>query len=130
MNAVNSYVGQPVERIEDLRLLRGRGQYVDDLHFDGMLHAAILRSSIPHGRLLSIDTTAAKALPGVVAVITAADLGHQVPSIPLRLAPLIDLVPYEQPAIATGKVRYVGEPMAVVIATTGDRRRRARSARL
>jgi carbon-monoxide dehydrogenase large subunit len=118
MNAVNSYVGQPVERIEDLRLLRGRGQYVDDLHFDGMLHAAILRSSIPHGRLLSIDTTAAKALPGVVAVITAADLGNQVPSIPLRLAPLIDLVPYEQPAIATGKVRYVGEPMAVVIATT------------
>ena len=56
MNVVNSYVGQPIERIEDLRLLRGRGQFVDDLHLDGMLHAAILRSSIPHGRILHVDT--------------------------------------------------------------------------
>jgi carbon-monoxide dehydrogenase large subunit len=116
MTAVNSYVGQPIERIEDLRLLRGRGQFVDDLHFDGMLHAAILRSSVPHGRIVRLDTAAALALPGVVAVVTAADVGTPVPTIPLRLAPLIDLVPYEQPVIATGKVRYVGEPIAVVVA--------------
>ena len=116
MSAVNSYVGQPIERIEDLRLLRGRGQFVDDLHLEGMLHAAILRSSIPHGRILSLDTAAALALPGVVTVITATDIGDLVPTIPLRLAPLIDLVPYEQPVIAHGKVRYVGEPIAVVVA--------------
>src|ERR1700722_4603948 len=110
MSALNSYVGQPVERIEDFRLLRGRGQFVDDLHLDGMLHAAILRSSIPHGRILVLETAAALAQPGVVSVITAADVGSPVPTIPLRLAPQIELVPYEQPVIATGKVRYVGEP--------------------
>jgi aerobic carbon-monoxide dehydrogenase large subunit len=113
---INSYVGQPIERIEDLRLLRGRGQFVDDLHFDGMLHAAILRSAVPHGRILNLNTAQALTLPGVVAVITAAEFGGAVPTIPLRLAPLIDLVPYEQPVIANGKVRYVGEPLAVVVA--------------
>ena len=68
----NSLVGSPVERIEDLRFLRGRGQYVDDIVRDGLLHAAILRSSIAHGRIISIDTTAALARTGVHAVITAA----------------------------------------------------------
>ena len=116
MNVVNSYVGQPIERIEDLRLLRGRGQFVDDLHLDGMLHAAVLRSSIPHGRIIRLDTTAARVLPGVAAVITAAEIGDPVPTIPLRLVPMSDLVPYEQPVIANGKVRYVGEPIAVVVA--------------
>ena len=116
MKSVNSYVGQPIERVEDLRLLRGRGQFVDDLYFDGMLHAAILRSSVPHGRLLRVDTTAATALAGVVTVVTAAEVGNPVPTIPLRLAPMAGLIPYEQPVIATGKVRYVGEPIAVVIA--------------
>jgi aerobic carbon-monoxide dehydrogenase large subunit len=116
MTAVNAYVGQPIERVEDLRLLRGRGQFVDDLHFDGMLHAAILRSSVAHGRILRVDTSTAVALAGVVAVITADEVGSPVPTIPLRLAPQADLVPYEQPVIATGKVRYVGEPIAVVIA--------------
>jgi carbon-monoxide dehydrogenase large subunit len=118
MSALNSHIGQPLERIEDLRLLRGRGQFVDDLHFDGMLHAALLRSAIPHGHILRLDTGPALALPGVVAVITAADVGSPVPTIPLRLAPLTDLAPYEQPVIANGKVRYVGEPIAVVIAET------------
>jgi carbon-monoxide dehydrogenase large subunit len=116
MSAPKTYIGQAVERIEDPRLLRGRGQFVDDLHIDGMLHAAILRSAIPHGRILLLDTAPALGLPGVVAVITAADVGNPVPTIPLRLAPLIDLTPYEQPVIANGKVRYVGEPIAVVVA--------------
>jgi carbon-monoxide dehydrogenase large subunit len=111
-----SYVGQPVKRVEDIRLLRGQGRFVDDLHIDGMLHAAILRSSVPHGRLVRIDTAKAVTLPGVVAVIAAADIGHPVPTIPLRLAPMTELVPYEQPVIARGKVRYVGEPVAVVVA--------------
>ena len=112
----NALVGSPVERIEDLRLLRGRGQYVDDLTRAGLLHAAILRSSVAHGRIRSIDIAAARARPGVVAVITAADIGAAVPTIPLRQEPLPALRQYQQPVIAHRKVRYVGEPLAVVVA--------------
>jgi carbon-monoxide dehydrogenase large subunit len=112
----NAFVGSPVERIEDLRLLRGRGQYVDDLTRAGLLHAVILRSQVAHGRIRAIDAAAARARPGVVAVITAADIGAEVPTIPLRQEPLPALRQYQQPVIAQGKVRYVGEPIAVVVA--------------
>ena len=115
----NSLVGSPVERIEDLRFLRGRGQYVDDIVRDGLLHAAILRSSVAHGRIRSVDATAALARTGVRAVITAADvlaaLGTA-PAIPLRQEQMPAFKPYEQPVIAHGKVRYVGEPIALVVA--------------
>src|SRR5947209_16387519 len=84
----NAYVGSPVERIEDFRFLKGRGQYVDDLTRDGLLHAVILRSSVAHGRIRSIDTGAARARPGVHAIITAADIGDPVPVIPMRQEPL------------------------------------------
>ena len=113
-----SFVGQPVERIEDLRLLRGRGEYVDDLHRDGMLHAALLRSSVPHGRITFLDVEKAKAMPGVRGVLTARDMPGGVPTIPLRLAPLPQLEKYEQPVIAHREVRYVGEPIALVAADT------------
>ena len=83
----NAFVGSPIERIEDFRFLTGRGQYVDDLTLDGVLHAVILRSTVAHGRIRSIDTKAARARPGVHAVITAADIGD-VPNIPLRQEPL------------------------------------------
>ncbi len=112
----NAFVGSPVERIEDLRFLRGRGQYVDDLARAGMLHAVILRSSIAHGRIRAIDATAARARPGVHAVITAADLNGAVPTIPMRQEPMPVLRQYEQPVIAHDKVRYVGEPLALVLA--------------
>ena len=65
MRTVNSFIGSPIERREDLRFLRGRGQYVDDLARADMLHAAILRSSVAHGRVRAIDVSAALALPGV-----------------------------------------------------------------
>jgi carbon-monoxide dehydrogenase large subunit len=117
---VSTVVGTPVQRIEDLRLLRGRGQFVDDLHRAGLLHAAILRSAVPHGRIRSIDVNAARAMPGVRGVYTAEDIAQAfngaVPAIPLRLLPLPELVPFEQPVIAHDKVRYVGEPLAVVVA--------------
>jgi carbon-monoxide dehydrogenase large subunit len=112
----NAFVGSPVERIEDLRFLRGRGQYVDDLTREGMLHAAILRSQVAHGAIRAIDVSAARARPGVVAVITAADIGESIPTIPLRQEPLPALRAYQQPVIAHDKVRYVGEPIAVVVA--------------
>jgi aerobic carbon-monoxide dehydrogenase large subunit len=114
----NAFVGSPVERVEDLRLLKGCGQYVDDLTRPGLLHAVILRSQVAHGRIRSIDTAAARARPGVVAVITAAEIGAAVPTIPLRQEPLPALRQYEQPVIAHRKVRYVGEPIAVVVAAS------------
>src|SRR6195256_4386327 len=101
----NAYIGSPVERIEDLRFLRGRGEYVDDLTREGLLHAVILRSSVAHGRIRSIDTAAARARPGVHAVITAADIGDPVPLIPMRQEPLPAPKQYLQPGIAHDKVR-------------------------
>ena len=122
MSTTPSWIGRSVERVEDARMLRGRGEFVDDLHREGMLHAAILRSPIPHGRVRGIDARAARAIPGVHAVLTAEDVAlgsnNMVPRVPLRLAPLPQLVPWEQPVIADGKVRYVGEPIAMVVATS------------
>src|SRR4029077_20959217 len=80
----NRLIGSPVPRVEDLRFLRGRGEFIGDVALDGMLHAAILRSSVAHGRIRKIDAAAARALPGMHAVITAAEIGT-VPTIPLRL---------------------------------------------
>src|SRR3984957_11619411 len=111
----NLFVGSPIERLEDLRFLTGRGQYVDDLASERMLQAVILRSSVAHGHIRAIDTDATRARPGVHAVITAADIGN-VPTIPLRHDPTPAIRRFEQPVIANGKVRYVGEPLAVVIA--------------
>jgi carbon-monoxide dehydrogenase large subunit len=114
--SANRYIGSAVERIEDLRFLRGKGKYVDDLSRAGLLHAAILRSPVAHGQIRSIDAAAALALRGVHTVITAAGMGGTVPRIPIRLQPLPILEPFHQPVIADKKVRYVGEPIAVVLA--------------
>jgi carbon-monoxide dehydrogenase large subunit len=118
MRTVNSLIGSPIERLEDLRFVRGRGQYVDDLAREGMLHAAVLRSSVAHGRLRAIDASAALALPGVHSVITAKEIGNRVPRVPMRLQPLPDFEPFGQPVIAETKVRYVGEAVALVLADT------------
>src|SRR5258708_13308121 len=118
-------VGRPVERMEDARLLSGWGALVDDLDRRGLLHAAVLRSSIAHARMLCIDASAALRLNGVHAIITATDIGPQIPIIPFRLAPFPEFEAFRQPVIAVDKVRYVGEPIAVVIA---DSRARAEDA--
>src|SRR3954447_17811934 len=115
MIGTNRYIGSPVERVEDFRFLRGRGEFVGDLRREGMLHAAILRSPIAHGRIRDLDAAAARAIPGVRAVITAAEIGA-VPRIPLRLLPLPGTERFLQPVIAADRVRYVGEPIAVVLA--------------
>ena len=123
MRTVNSHIGSPIERLEDLRFLRGRGQYVDDLARDNVLHAAILRSSVAHGRIRSIDVASARALAGVHAVITAEEIktaapDQRVPRVPMRLQPMAEFEPVGQPVIAQAKVRYVGEALAVVLAET------------
>jgi carbon-monoxide dehydrogenase large subunit len=119
MRRLNTFIGSPVERVEDLRFLRGRGQYLDDLTRAGEWHAAIVRSPVAHGRIRAIDTTAALAMPGVNGVLTAADIGRPIPTIPFRRAnPTI--APYAQPVIADETVRYVGEPLAVVLADAAE----------
>jgi carbon-monoxide dehydrogenase large subunit len=114
----NTFIGSPMERREDLRFLRGGGEYVDDVAASGLLHAAILRSSVAHGELKSIDVSAALEIPGVQAVITAKDMPGGPPIIPMRLQPLPEFKPFVQPVIAYDKVRYVGEPIAVVLASS------------
>lgn len=112
-------VGRPLERVEDPRLLRGRGTFVGDLARPGMLYAAIARSELAHARLLRVDTSRAAAMPGVRALFTAADVRAalgRVPMIPLRLAALPELSALEQSVVAVDHVRYVGEPIAVVVA--------------
>jgi aerobic carbon-monoxide dehydrogenase large subunit len=110
---MHSTSGPSVKRKEDVRLLTGRGRYVEDVTLPGLLHAAIVRSPHAHARITRIDTASARGLRGVVAVLTPDDLPDcDVP--PLMPAPA--LKPYRQPAIAAGEVRHVGEPVAVVVA--------------
>jgi aerobic carbon-monoxide dehydrogenase large subunit len=119
MRSVNTYIGRPIERVEDLRFLRGRGQYIGDIKRDGQWHAAIVRSTIAFGRIVKINTATAQALPGVHAVITAADIAKPIPTIPFRRKnPTI--APFAQPIIADQYVRYVGEPLAVVLAASAE----------
>ena len=119
--AAGRYVGQSVKRLEDPRLLTGHGRYVDDVQLPGMLHVAFVRSNVARGNITSIDITAAAALPGVHAVYTAADLNPRVQMFwHTMLGPPPELggvtkYPPTRP-LADGDVRFVGDPIALVIA--------------
>lgn len=115
----NTYVGSPIERVEDLRMLRGRGQYVGDLEMPGMWHGSVLRSPMAHGRLKSLDISEALKVPGVRAVVVAQDMAPDVPIIPFR-RPNVMAEPFRQPVLAFDRVRYVGEPLAFVLADTAE----------
>ena len=116
-----SGIGDRPKRREDQRFVTGQGRYLDDLVFDGVTHAVVLRSPHAHAEIREIDTAAAKTMPGVLAVLTAADARAD------RLKPLLPYVdantvtgdPFAfmpQPLLAEGKVRYVGEPVALIVA--------------
>jgi aerobic carbon-monoxide dehydrogenase large subunit len=107
------YIGQRVPRKEDPRLLTGRGQFVDDIVLPGMLHVAFARSPIARGKILSIDTTAARELPGVHAVYTNVDLAKiKATMLSFYLTPGdVTITP-----LADGSVAYVGDPVALIIA--------------
>ena len=107
--------GTSVRRKEDARLLTGRGKYAADFRLPGMLHGAVVRSPHAHARLGGIRTKAALGLHGVTAVITGEDLGT-IGRIPVRLGPRPSIVACLQPPLARDKVRYVGEPVAFVVA--------------
>ena len=110
-----TWVGRAVPRKEDGRLVRGQGRYVGDLRLPGVLHAAVFRASVPHARIRHVNVDRARALPGVALVITAGDLGD-VGRIPSTLAPRPALKVAFQPPMPADRVRYVGEPLAVVVA--------------
>ena len=98
------YVGRSVVRVDGVEKVTGKAKFVGDITVPGMLYGKILRSSYPHARIRTIDASDAEALPGVIAVLTAADLGD------------LNLIYNGRPVIATDKVRYVGEPVAAVAA--------------
>jgi aerobic carbon-monoxide dehydrogenase large subunit len=108
-------VGRSVRRREDPRLLTGRGRFVDDIELPGMLHAQFVRSTIAHGRITAVDLSEVRRVPGVVAAFTAADL--ELGDIVAQLGrPLSEFVPTAMPILARDRVRFVGEPVAVVVA--------------
>ena len=118
MSSYQRVVGKPIERIEDLRFLRGRGTFSDDMSAEGQLHAVILRSSVANGTIRELDVALALAVPGVHSVITAQEIGRPVPRVPVRLFPLPEVESLAAPVIADRRVRFVGEPVAVVLATS------------
>jgi carbon-monoxide dehydrogenase large subunit len=105
------WIGQNMKRVEDPRLLAGQGRYIDDVALPGMLHAAALRSPHAHARIRSIDVSRARALPGVVAVMTGAEVAKVAGAMPCFANP-----PVEQRCVAHERVRHVGEPVAIVAA--------------
>ncbi len=108
-------IGESVLRKEDHELIKGQGKFIDDLRLTGMAHAVFVRS--PHGaaRVTAIDKSAAEAMPGVIAVLTAADLGIT-GGVPCASNPTGDARQPRRPVLAEGVVRHVGEPVAIVVA--------------
>ncbi len=116
--AAERYTGASIKRSEDPRILTGAGRYVDDIKLPGMLHAAFVRSPLAHARVLSVDASAARTLPGVVAALTGAELEAMTVPGPDALMALMGWAgpTPEFTLLATDKVRFAGDPVAVVIA--------------
>ena len=112
---MRSWIGRSVERLEDAPLVAGRGAFAGDINFPHQLTMRVVRSAHANGRIVALDTAAARALPGVFAVWTAADIA-EVPPIDFREGSIPALDPYRQPVLAKERVRYVGEPIAAVFA--------------
>lgn len=108
-------IGERVLRLEDGPLLAGEGTFAADWEFPDTIHMRVVRSSVAHGDVRSIETSAAAGMPGVYSVWTAEDV-TDIPPIEFRATKYTGLDPYKQPVLANGRVRYVGEPLAVVFA--------------
>jgi len=100
-------IGASVARLEDMPLVTGRGLFAGDVSFPAQLHMRVVRSPVAHGRIVRVNVSDALAAPGVVAAWTIADL----PPIDFRDDRVEPLIPYRQPLLARGRVRYVGEPV-------------------
>src|ERR1700744_3313828 len=126
-------VGQPVRRKEDDTLVRGKGKYTDDFSLPGQVYAWMVRSSHAHGVIKGIDTGAARTMPGVLGVWTGADLaaaGYKpfTCGLPLKSRDGSPLLQTNRPALVTDKVRFVGDPIAFVVAETVAQARDAAAA--
>ncbi len=117
MPAATRYLGKPLKRKEDPRLIQGLAHYVDDLDLPNLQHAAILRSPYAHAKIRSIDVSKAQAAPGVTLVLTGEDIRGLIAVVPCAAA-LPDLKAAPRPALALDRVRFVGEGVAVVVATS------------
>jgi carbon-monoxide dehydrogenase large subunit/6-hydroxypseudooxynicotine dehydrogenase subunit gamma len=113
-------IGERVARVEDDRFLRGEARYVADLRIPFMAEAHVVRSPHAHARILKIDKHAALSAEGVYTIVTAADLPPELPPIPCRIPTHGDMMPFLQPVLAREIVRYVGEPVAVVVAASRE----------
>ncbi|MBV8573719.1 MAG: xanthine dehydrogenase family protein molybdopterin-binding subunit, partial [Acetobacteraceae bacterium] len=116
-------LAQPVRRVEDPRLLKGDGRYTDDIKLPGMLHAVVLRSPHAAARITSIDTAGARAVPGVAAIYTSADLnadgiGGLPCAVPVQNRDGSERASPPHPVLADGAVRHVGDPVALIVADT------------
>ena len=115
-----TYTGRPLKRSEDPRLISGQGSYVNDIKIDGMLHAAILRSPHAHARVTGIRTSVARSQPGVISVLTGADIEDILTDLPTRAMSgeweVDEFNAPEHPVLARDKVNYVGQTVAVVVA--------------
>jgi carbon-monoxide dehydrogenase large subunit len=109
------YVGRSLPRLEDRPLVTGQGRFAADISFAHQLHMRVVRSAHAHGRIVAVNVDAACAMPGIAAIWTAADVAA-IPPIDFRLTRIEGLEPYRQPILARDRVRYVGEPVAVVFA--------------
>lgn len=116
MTGEHSYIGQPVRRREDEVLITGRGRFAADVVLPGLLHMSVCRSTVPHGGIVSIDLSAAREMPGVVAAFAASDL-DEIHGVMVE-ASMPDAHLIGQPVLARKRVRFVGEPVAVVVAET------------
>jgi carbon-monoxide dehydrogenase large subunit len=114
------WVGQPLRRLEDPRFLRGVARYVDDLIVPGMVYMAVVRSPLAHGVLRGIRVADAASAPGVLAVVTAADLDGAVRPVPPTPVEGAQVAPVPHPVLAGDRVRYVGQPVAVVLARSRE----------
>ena len=110
-----SPIGERVLRVEDQPLLAGKGRFAADWWFADTLHMRVVRSNVAHGDILSVDVKGAKAIDGVVSVLTYEDIAG-LPPIDFRATTFVGLEPFRQPILAQGRVRYVGEPIAAVLA--------------
>ena len=111
-----SFVGRSVPRLEDAPLVVGQGRFAADISFAHQAYMRVVRSAHAHGRLVAIESADARARAGVIAIWIAADVAD-IPPIDFRLTRIEGLEPYRQPVLARDRVRYVGEPVAVVFAT-------------
>jgi carbon-monoxide dehydrogenase large subunit len=118
-SVARGWIGKALARLEDERFLKGEARYVGDMKLPDMLHAAFVRSLYAHGHLRGIDAVTARAAPGVRLVLTGADLEGETDPFPL-FGRDADLVPVLHPVLARDRVRYVGEPVALVVADTAE----------